>query len=114
MNSQLSAYPWPWNVIAYSILGIGWIVTVVFIAWYMKTEPWSQTETGRHLVSFSASVGAFFTLYLLLALFPDLPGKGLIRIVLLIVLVGNCVWRLILFARYRRDERRAIKSEGVE
>lgn len=102
MNAQLSAYPWPWNLVAYSILGIGWLSVVVFLVWYTRVEPWFSTDVGRHLVSFSASVGAFFTLYLLLALFPDLPGKGAIRFVLLIAIVANCVWRLVLFAHYRR------------
>lgn len=105
MNAQLSAYPWPWNFVAYSILGIGWLATVIFVVWYVRTEPWYNSEVGKHLVSFSCSVGAFFTLYLILAIFPDMPGKGIVRLVLLVALVANCVWRLVIFAKHRTKHK---------
>jgi hypothetical protein len=99
----MSAYPWPWNLIAYSILGAGWLVVVVFLARYTTTEPWFSTDAGRHLVSFSANVGAFFTLWLVLTVFPDLPFQGPIRFILLIAIVSNCVWRLVILVRTQKQ-----------
>lgn len=107
MNAQLSAYPWPWGLVAYAVLGVGWLAVVYFLAAYMITSPWTSTEVGRHLVAMTACVGAFFTLYLLLAIFPDLPGKGLIRLVLLVLLVAACVWRAVMLTRYLRREAAA-------
>lgn len=118
MNAQLSAYPWPWNLVAYLVLGVGWVAVVYFLAAYMSTHAWAATEVGRHLVAMTASVGGFFTLYLLLAVFPSLPGKGAIRIVLLVALVSTCVWRAVLFTRYLRrgsddpDDRKGVTDHG--
>jgi hypothetical protein len=50
----------------------------------------------------SANVGAFFVLYLVLAVWPEFPGRGAIRFVLLIAIVTNCGWRWYL---YRKDLR---------
>jgi hypothetical protein len=113
VNSQLSAYPWPWNLVGYSILGVGWLAVTVFLVLYTTTDPWFRTDTGRHLVSFTASVWGFFTLYFVLAAFPDWSWKGPIRLALLVTLVANCVWRLVMYLRTKYKRRKKRKEEGV-
>jgi hypothetical protein len=111
VNAQLSAYPWPWNLVAYSVLGVGWLAVVWFLARYTLTRPWYSTEAGRHLVTMSACVGGFFTLYLVLAVAPSLPGKGVIRMGLLVLLVTACVWRAWMLERVDRADRRRARGE---
>jgi hypothetical protein len=106
VNAQLSAYPWPWSLVAYIVLGIGWVAVVWFLARYMIKADWFATEIGRHLVAFSGCVGGFFTLYLMLAIWPDFPGRGAIRIALLFALVSVCVWRAWLLEKTFRGDRR--------
>jgi hypothetical protein len=107
MNAQLSAYPWPWNLIAYGVLGVGWVAVVWFLVRYMTQAPWYHSEAGRHLVAMSLCVGGFFTLYLVLAVLPTLPGKGLIRITLLVALVAVCIWRTTMLERSLRRDRQS-------
>lgn len=107
MNASISALPQPWSTIAYAILAIGWLAGLWFLARYMSTSPWYGSEVGRHLVAMSASVFGFFTLYLVLAVWPNLPGRSAIRFGLLLVLVANVVRRAVLFERQRTADRRA-------
>lgn len=99
MNQQLDAYPPAWRAIAYAVLGLGWLSVVVFLVLYCGTRPWFRSEMGRHLVAFTACVGGFFTLYLALGIWPDLPFAGALRITLLFAIVAVCVWRLVLYLR---------------
>lgn len=103
MNRDISSMP-PWlSAIAYGILAVGFIAAWGFVIRYTSLAPWYTTAIGQHFVSMTSSVGAFFGLYLILALYPDFPGRGAIRFVLLIAIVANCVWRWALF---EIDERR--------
>ncbi len=106
MNAQLSAYPWPVSAAAYAVLGIGWLAVVWFLLRYMATAPWYRSDIGRHLVTFTACVGGFFTLYLALGIWPDMPAAGPLRIILLVGIVAVSVWRAVLFEAYRRRDRR--------
>lgn len=112
MNAQLSALPMPWSLIAYVILGIGWLAGGWFLARYTLTRPWYLTEIGRHLVAFSTAVFLFFTLYLMLAIWPNFPGRGAIRFGLLIFLVAVVVWRAVIFERTDRADRKARREES--
>lgn len=113
MSRDVEALPLWAKLIAYGVLGIGWVASVVFILWYGRTRPWFQSEMGRHLMAMSVSVGAFFTLYLVLAIWPEFPGRTVIRFVLLIALVATVVWRLAIFAKQdRRDRAVLIDSES--
>ena len=113
MSRDVEALPLWAKLIAYGVLGIGWLASTVFIVWYGRTRPWFDSEIGRHLMAMSASVDAFFTLYLALAIWPDFPGRTVIRIVLLVALVATVVWRLIIFATQdRRDRAAPIDSQS--
>jgi len=107
VSRDVEALPLWAKLIAYGVLGVGWVASVVFIAWYGSTRPWFHSEMGRHLMSMSVSVGAFFTLYLALAIWPEFPGRTVIRFVLLIALVATVVWRLVIFAKQDHRDRRA-------
>lgn len=112
MNAQLSALPMPWSLVAYSILGLGWLAGGWFLARYTLTRPWYLSEMGRHLVAFSTAVFLFFTLYLMLAIWPNFPGRGGIRFGLLILLVSAVVWRTIIFEKQDWAERKAQREES--
>lgn len=114
MNRDINALS-PWAaVFAYGVLGIGWLSVVIFLVWYGFTRPWTQSEMGRHIFAFTAVVGAFFTLYLVIAIWPDMPEKlrMIIRLTLLLAIVTTCVWRLIIFAKQDARDRRAAKETG--
>lgn len=111
MIREIQALPPLWFALAYGALVLGLVFVVAFIGRYTATLPWTRTEEGRHLVAMSATVGAFFALYLLLAVWPELPGRSVIRLGLLLVLVGNCGWRYALLERHLRERRRAARRD---
>lgn len=105
MNRDIQSLPPVWSLVAYILLGLGVVAVAWFLGRYMTKLPWAQTEEGRHLVAFSASVGAFFVLYLLLAVWPTLPGRSVIRFTLLTALIVNCWWRVWLLEKHLRERR---------
>lgn len=104
MNGAISALPWWAAAIAYAILGLGVFFVVGFIVEYV-TRTNHIDEIGRHMVAMSANLGAFFTLYLALAVWPEFPGRNVIRFILLIAIVSNCGVRWYLYRKSRRDAR---------
>jgi len=113
MVKEINALPAWLSVIAYGILGVGWFSVWAFVGLYGWLRPWYQSELGRHVIAFSASVGLFFTLYLILAIWPEFPGRSIIRLVLLVLLVSVCVWRLVIFLKTlvkdARQDRRNLR-----
>jgi hypothetical protein len=109
MSRDIDALPLWAKLLAYGVLGVGWVASVWFIARYGATRPWFRSEIGRHLMAMSVAVGAFFTLYLVLAVWPTFPGRTVIRFVLLILLVAAVVWRSIIFERQDRRDRAELK-----
>lgn len=101
-------------LIAYIVLGIGFVAAWWFVIRYMIKLPWFSTEEGRHLVAMTSVVGAFFTLYLITALFPNLPGEKYIKIGLMVALVGTLVWRVTMLERAiaRRERLKRAAAEA--
>lgn len=113
MSRDVEALPLWARLIAYGVLGVGWVASVWFVARYGATRPWFRSEMGRHLMAMSVSVGSFFTLYLALAIWPEFPGRTVIRFVLLIGLVATVVWRTIIFEKQDRRDRAELKRDNV-
>lgn len=111
MIRAINSLPWGWAVFAYAVLGWGLISVVLFLIRYVTNLPWTSTQEGRHLVSMTVSIGAFFLLYLIQAFVPDFAGRQYILIVLLVGLVANCTWRWVLLERHLAERRRAARGE---
>lgn len=92
-----------WLQVVYLVLlGTGALAGWAFVIRYMITYKWWSTELGRHLVVFSSVVSSWFTYFLIVVIWPDLPGKTAIRTILFVVLVAATVWRFWMFERLRR------------
>lgn len=109
MVRDIQALPLWASLLGYALLALGLIFVLGFLLRYRGTVRWrGLTEEGRHLIAMSANIGAFFVVYLVIAIWPDLP-RGLvstIRLSLLLGLVINCGWRWWLLERYRRRASR--------
>jgi hypothetical protein len=93
-------------------LVLGTIFVAGFLVDYSVKMNWTADPIGRHLVAMSANVGAFFLLYLALAIWPQFPGRNVIRFLLLIAIVTNCGVRWLLFRREYRAARRLAAQEA--
>lgn len=119
MNRDIQMLPLWARVLAFGLLTIGTSASWIFVGWYGCTRAWSSSAMGRHIIAFSSVVAAFFTLYLVLMIWPNLPGRSTIRFTLLICLVGVVVWRLVIFAvedwrdRRPRDSRAPGTSASI-
>lgn len=106
MIHTMQSLPFLWELFAYLVLGWGLLVVLLFLGRYMTRLPWTSTPEGRHLVAMSANIGAFFLVYLVQAVWPDMPGRRYIMLGLLLVLVANCTSRWLLLERYLRRRKR--------
>src|SRR2546423_726766 len=77
-----------------------------FIYRYMRTYRWWSTALGRHMIAFSAIVGAWFTYIPIVLIWPQIPGRNAIGTVLIVVLVLTVWWRVWMFERLRRAVRK--------
>jgi hypothetical protein len=102
VNAFINSLPTWLSVVAYAVLVLGVYFGTGFIVDYV-VHTRHIDEVGRHMVAMTANVVAFFVLYLVLAIWPDLPGRGLIRFVLLITIVANVGWRWHLYRKGRRE-----------
>ena len=94
---------WPFEVALRIILAGG---CVAFIVRYSMTNRWWKNVFGRHLISMSASLGALGLFSLLVLVWPGMPGRGVIRMVLFTLLALTVVWRVVVFERYQRARKR--------
>lgn len=104
------------NILAwvYAIeLALGMTAGWAFVIQYWRTYRWWKHQFGIHLVSFSAIVAAFYTLYFFRTLAqPGMSagstggGFGVFRFILFTLLTAVVVWRLIVFLpeRLRREQ----------
>lgn len=94
-----------------ALLLAGVLASWGFIARYTQTYRWWRTDLGAHLVTFSACVGAFYTYFAVVLIWPGLPGKAIIRTVLFVALTAAMVWRWAIFEQVRRQTKRDKESE---
>lgn len=112
MNTSITAYPLGWQIFAYTLLGLGVVGCWGFLIRYTATYDWWRNEEGAHIAGFSGALGLFLTFYAVVAVWPSLPARGAIRIVLFVLLVSVIWWRWLLFERTRFHRRRAEKGGG--
>lgn len=112
MSRTIQSYPLGWQIYALVMLGVGIVGCWAFVYRYVRTYRWWRNEFGRHLVAFSASLGLLLTYVGVLWVYPDLPGRNVIRLVLFSSLIAVIVWRLVLFERVKRAEKREAGSVG--
>lgn len=108
MLRDIQALPGWAAVFGYAVLALGLIFVVGFLVRYRMIATWQGlTEEGKHLIAMSANIGAFFVVYLVIAVWPELPRwlVSSLRLGLLVGLVANCGWRWWLLERYRRWKR---------
>lgn len=112
MSRAIDAYPLGWKIYALTLLVLGIVGCWLFVYRYARTYRWWKNEFGRHLIAFSSCLGQFLTFYGVVAVFPDLPFKDAIRLILFTELVAVILWRLALFERIKRLEDREGEPAG--
>lgn len=116
MIHTVNSLPRVWSLFAYGVLMWGLIVGLLFVTRYVFTLPWRRTAEGRHLVSMTMSIVAFFLIYLVQAVVPDWWWRPYLMVVLLVALVANLTWRWIMLERHlrvrRRDEQERSLRDG--
>lgn len=91
---------WKWFYEIMLLVGVG--ASWTFVGWYTARFRWWANELGRHVISFSACVGAFYTWYAVSVFWPGIPGRNLVRLFLFLAMTFVVVWRLVVFVRVAR------------
>lgn len=106
----------PWlKAIAVIALIVGLLATVYFIVRYVSSLPWFRSEEGRHLMSWTANVGGFFLIYTVQVFIrSDWSWRPYLIVAMLLVLVSNCVWRVIMLERYLRRRRQRRRADALK
>lgn len=102
---------WQW-IVNVGMLLVGGAAGSWFIARYAMTYRWWKNEWGRHIITFSGCVTLFYLYFILVVIWPNLPGKALIRSVLFLCLTLAIVWRAAMFERTRHKTRTAQRSDS--
>lgn len=111
--TSVSALPIGLRIYTLALLVVCVAACWAFVALYSKSFPWWRNQFGSHLVAFSTCLGLFLSYYLVLAFWPQMPWRVGIRTALFTLLTVVIVWRLVLFWRINRDERRAANRDGA-
>lgn len=89
--------------------GLVFVAAAGFVVAYAVLAPWRRSEVGRHVMGFSAAVGALGLYTVLVTVWPDGTVATVLRVarvLLLIALAGLLVQRTRLLIRAQRGERR--------
>lgn len=81
------------------------LAAVVFVITYQFLAPWRQSGAGRHIMTFSAAVGALGAYTVAVTLWPDGAAATVlrvIRVVLVLGLAGLLVQRTVMVIRAQR------------
>lgn len=116
MTNQIAALDLGWRLLAYVLLGVGSVGCWWFIARYTSLYKWWRNDFGRHLIALSSCLGLFYTYYVAVVIWPDLPGRTAIRLALFVALTGTIMWRVIIFervARLERLDRKAVRDANA-
>jgi len=106
VSAQIAALPLAVRLLAYTLLGLGVLGGWWFVIRYTRRYAWWRNEFGSHIVAFSAAVAMFYTYYMALTIWPELPGRSALRLILFTALTGIIVWRVVIFERVAGMERR--------
>jgi hypothetical protein len=81
------------------------VCALVFVVTYAALAPWRASEAGRHIMTFSAAVGALGAYTVAVTLWPDGPAATALRVVRVVVvlsLAGLLVQRTVMVIRAQR------------
>lgn len=96
-----------------ALLVIGAVASWSFIGYYTYKFSWWRNSLGQNLVSFSGIVGVFYTWYLVLFIWPDIPYRNAVRTILFLALTLVVVWRTALFVKITRELERSNVRQQV-
>ena len=78
-----------------------------FVAAYhwLTGGDWRRTAAGRHLMAFTATLGALLSWIVVVRVWPDLPGRRLVSLGLFAALVVLIYHRAVLLHRAQHGRR---------
>lgn len=85
------------------------VAAAVFVVAYSLLAPWSRSETGRHLMSFTAAIGLLGLYTVCITAWPSGGAAAVLRVarvVLLVAVAGLLVQRTRMLIRAQRKPRR--------
>jgi hypothetical protein len=107
------------NVTAFYIglLIVGAVCSFGLVFLYIRTQRgWWKHPIGKILVSLALVDGVFYAWYILVTLWPQIPGRSLVRLVLFTLMTIAIVYRFIAFLKLqpvmRRDKE--IRESGAQ
>jgi hypothetical protein len=96
------------------LLIVGAVAGSGFIGGYWFTHPkWYTSNVGKLLMAFSINIFLFYSWYILVAFWPSIPGRGLVRTVLFTMMTVSLVYRLVKFVQIEAKLRRTNAASDV-
>jgi hypothetical protein len=90
--------------VATGLTVVGALACWYFVAAYHLTTggDWRRNPLGRHLMAYTANMGALFLLIVAARLWPTYPGRTEVTVVFYTLLVAQIIWRCVLLHRAQR------------
>lgn len=88
------------------LAALGFLACLYFVVAYqwLTGGDWWHSPAGRHLMEFTATLGAVFALIAAARFWPTYPGRDLLATLVFGALVGQVVWRIVLLHRAQRGD----------
>lgn len=85
-----------------------------FIGLYWYNHPgWIHSHVGKLLMTFSINIFLFYAWYAVVAFWPTIPGRGMVRLILFSFMTAAIVARLISFFIIENKIRRKDVTDHV-
>jgi hypothetical protein len=99
------------------LLVLGTVCSFGLVFLYIRTQRgWWKHPIGKILVSLAAVDGLFYTWYILVSLWPQIPGRSLVRLILFTFMTAAIVYRFVAFLKLqpvmRHDKK--IRESGAQ
>lgn len=99
-----------WLVVAeFSVALLG---LIVFVVGYVGSShgQWARSPEGRHLVNFRSSLAVFMTMAIANNLWPNYPGRDVLRVLVIGWFAGAVLQGTALMLRAQAERRQAART----
>lgn len=98
-----------------SLLFVGTLCSFGLVGLYIRTQrKWWRNPIGKIIVTLSVCDGLFYAWYILVTLWPTIPGRGAVRLVLFTAMTLAIVYRFVAFLRLQPLMRRDRELRDAE
>jgi hypothetical protein len=88
------------SVLTGILLGVTALASGGFVYRYWRRYKWWKTDIGRDLITFSSCLALFCAYGAVAVVWPDIPGRALVRAAVIVVIATLSALRFVMFESF--------------